>query len=226
LITETASGIIAMSAGPTLPGANASLAAPAGTRSGWTKGLVQKVRRLIPTRDEARRSRALRWLGPLLEREWLWHLNRRTVATGAALGVFFGLIVPVAQMPFAAAGAILLRANFPAAALGTLVSNPFTVGPIYWLAHLAGSAILGPADPGEPASGLADGAETAGPPASSADWIERIADVGAPLMVGLALFATAGALFAYLAVRVVWRLHVVWQRRRRRADMRGTQNPD
>jgi uncharacterized protein (DUF2062 family) len=188
------------------------------TRSGWIKGLAPRLRGLIPKRDEARRSRALRWLGPLLDREWLWHLNRRTVATGAALGVFFGLIIPVAQMPFAAAGAILLRANLPAAALGTLVSNPFTVGPIYWLAYLAGSAILGPAGPGQSGSPLGDGVETTGLPATPADWVERIADVGAPLMVGLALLAAGGALFAYVAVRVVWRLHVVWQRRRRRAD--------
>lgn len=209
-----------MSPGPTLPNANASpsAAAPAQARSGWAKGLAQKLHRLIPTRDEARRSRALRWLGPLLDREWLWHMNRRTVATGAALGVFFGLVVPVAQMPFAAAGAILLRANLPAAAVGTLVSNPVTVGPIYWLAHQAGSAILGPAGPDQSGSTLADAIETAAVPSTSADWIERIADVGAPLMVGLALFAAGGALLTWLAVRVVWRLHVVWQRRGRRAD--------
>ena len=209
-----------MSPGPTLPNANASpgAAAPAQARSGWAKGLAQKLHRLIPTRDEARRSRALRWLGPLLDREWLWHMNRRTVATGAALGVFFGLVVPVAQMPFAAAGAILLRANLPAAAVGTLVSNPVTVGPIYWLAHQAGSAILGPAGPDQSGSALADVIETAAVPSTSADWIERIADVGAPLMVGLALFAAGGALLTWLAVRVVWRLHVVWQRRGRRAD--------
>jgi uncharacterized protein (DUF2062 family) len=209
-----------MSASRPLPNANArpDAAAPAQARPGWAMGLAQEVHRLIPTLDEARRNRALRWLGPLLDREWLWHLNGRTVATGAALGVFFGLIVPVAQLPFAAAGAILLRANLPAAALGTLVSNPFTVGPIYWLAHLAGSAILGPAGPEESGPASADGIETVGVPATSADWIGRIADVGAPLMVGLALFAAGGALFAYLATRVVWRLHVVWQRRRRRAD--------
>jgi uncharacterized protein (DUF2062 family) len=209
-----------MSASRPLPNASARpvAAAPARARPGWTKELAQKVRRLVPTRDDARRSRMLRWLGPLLDREWLWHLNRRTVATGAALGVFFGLIIPVAQTPFAAAGAILLRANLPAAALCTLVSNPFTVGPIYWLAHLAGSAILGPAGPGESGSASGDGIDAAGVPATSADWILRIAEVGAPLMVGLALFAAGGALFAYLAVRVIWRLHVVWQRRRRRAN--------
>jgi len=185
--------------------------------SGRIKRFTETLRRLIPTREEARKSRALRWLGPLLDREWLWHLNRRTVATGAALGVFFGIIVPVAQMPFAAAGAILLRANLPAAALGTLVSNPFTVGPIYWLAHRAGSAVIDATNPAQSASALADGAGSVEMPATSAEWIERIADVGAPLMVGLALFAAGGALFAYVAVRVIWRLHVVRQRRCRRA---------
>jgi uncharacterized protein len=113
--------------------------------SGQIRGLVERLRHLIPTRDEARRHWALRWLGLLLEREWLWRLNRRTVASGAALGVFFGLIIPMGQMPLAAAAAILLRAHLPAAALGTLVSNPFTVGPIYWLAILARQLLLGPA---------------------------------------------------------------------------------
>jgi uncharacterized protein (DUF2062 family) len=182
------------------------------------KAIFQSLRRLMPARDEARRQRALRWLGPLLDRERLGHLYRRTVATGAALTVFFGRIIPVAQLPFAAAGAILLRANLPAAALGTLVFNPFTVGPLYWLAHPAGSAILGPPGPGPSESAAAEGVASVGVSAASAEWIERIADVGAPIMVGLALFAAGGALFAYLAVRVVWRLHVVWQRRRRRAD--------
>jgi uncharacterized protein (DUF2062 family) len=42
-----------------------------------------------------------------------------------------------------------------------------------------------------------------------------MADVGAPLMLGLALFAAGGALIAYVAVRLAWRLQVVWLLRRR-----------
>jgi hypothetical protein len=67
--------------------------------------LAQELHHPIPTRDEARRRHALRWIGPLPDREWLWHLNGRTVATGAALGAYFGLIAPAPQMPFAAGGA-------------------------------------------------------------------------------------------------------------------------
>jgi uncharacterized protein (DUF2062 family) len=55
------------------------------------KAFLRRVRRLMPARDETRPHRALRWLGPLLEREWLWHMNRRAVASGVAPGVFFGM---------------------------------------------------------------------------------------------------------------------------------------
>jgi uncharacterized protein (DUF2062 family) len=87
------------------------LAAPGQTPSARMKTFFQRLRHLMPTRAEARRRRALRWLGPLLEREWLWRMNRRAAASGVALGVFFGLIVPAAQIPFAATGALLMRAN-------------------------------------------------------------------------------------------------------------------
>ena len=192
------------------------LAAPERTLSGRIKALFQRARRLMPTRAEARRQRALRWLGPLLEREWLWRMNRRAVASGVALGVFFGLIVPVAQIPFAAAGALLLRANLPAAVLATLVSNPLTVPPIYWLAHRTGAAILEPSEPERVVASAADDLEAAH--TISADWIQRITDVGAPLMLGLSLFAACGAMIAYLAVRLIWRWSVLWQRRRPRAS--------
>jgi len=183
---------------------------------GRFNGLAERLRRLMPTRDEARRHWSLRWLGPLLEREWLWRLNRRTVASGAALGVFFGLIVPVGQIPLAAAGAILLRAHLPAAALGTLVSNPFTVGPIYWLAYHTGAAILAPAGADQDLSNIAaaGGVGTSGPPLN---WLDQLANLGDALMLGLALFAVVGSLLAYFAIRLAWRLNVQWQRRRRRA---------
>jgi uncharacterized protein (DUF2062 family) len=186
------------------------------TLPGRSKRLAEWLRHLIPTRDEARRNWALRWLGPLLERESIWHLNRRTVASRAALGVFFGLIIPVGQMPLAAAGAVLLRANLPAAALGTLVSNPFTVGPIYWLAHRTGSAVLDPAGSNGNLPGVttAVGPGQSGPPL---EWLDHVANVGEPLLLGLALIAAGGALVTYLAVRLAWRLNVQWQRRRHRA---------
>lgn len=187
------------------------------TRRDRAKGFTARLRRLIPTRDEARKNWALRWLGPLLEREWLWHVNHRAVAMGAALGVFFGLIIPVGQMPLAAAGTILMRANLPAAAFGTLVSNPFTVGPIYWLAYKTGAAILPAAEPAQ------NVVELTGVGVSGSrlpfEWLDTIASRGAPLMLGLALFAVGGALLTYFLVSIAWRFSV--QRRRRHQRVIG-----
>jgi hypothetical protein len=84
------------------------------------------LRRLLPSEEMLRTHRSLRWLGPLLRRPWLWHISRRRVATGAAIGVFFGFVFPVLQIALAAMAAVVLRANLPAAAVSTLVSNPMT----------------------------------------------------------------------------------------------------
>jgi len=170
----------------------------------------------VPTRDEARRNRWLRWLGPLLERKSLWRVNRRGVATGAALGVFFGLILPVGQIRLAAAGAFLLRANLPAAALGTLVSNPFTVAPIYWLAYQSGAALIAALGPDW---SRRDDAAAFGVEGHRflLDWLQHMADWGAPLALGLALFAATGALLTYVSVRLLWRFGVRRFRRRKRA---------
>lgn len=190
--------------------------APSSSLAKEGRGFTATLRRLLPRRDEARKQRALRWLGPLLEREWLWRLNRRTVATGAALGVFFGLLIPVVQLPFAAAGAVLLRANLPAAALGTLVSNPLTVGPIYWLAYQTGEAILDLAQTDHNVSPAADSTGN-GESLLFSGWFDQMTNVGGPLMLGLAVFAVGGALIAYLGVRLAWRLNLSRRKRRHRA---------
>jgi uncharacterized protein (DUF2062 family) len=143
-------------------------------------------------------------------------LHNAWVGARSTAPIPYGEFQPLVKDIAAAAGAVLLRANLPAAALGTLISNPFTVGPIYWLAYRTGSAVLDPAASNGDLSGVtaAVGSGQSGPPL---DWLERIANAGEPPMLGLALFAAGGALVTYLAVRLAWRLKFQWQRRRHRA---------
>ena len=146
--------------------------------------------------------RSLRWLGPLLKRPWLWHLDRRSVATGAAIGVFFGFMIPVLQILFAALFTLLLRANLPVAAVATLVSNPFTYAPIGVLAYRTGSALLG-----EPISAAEERVIERGGedmPLAPQSWGERVSALGKPLVVGLAVFAVTGALITWFAVSLAW----------------------
>jgi len=52
-------------------------------------------RRLIPSREALLTNRWLRWLAPWLGHPKLWHWSRRGVVLGVALGVFFGLLIPL-----------------------------------------------------------------------------------------------------------------------------------
>lgn len=156
---------------------------------------------------------ALRWMGPLLRRPWLWQLSRRRVAMGAGIGVFFGFLIPVLQILGAAVVAVLLRANLPVAAVTTLVSNPFTYAPIFLLAYQTGSALLGEAEEPGVAESLAEVLET--PDADTGDWMDQARAIGKPLFLGLAVFAVVGGVSAWGAVHVLWTLGV-WLKRRRR----------
>ncbi len=172
------------------------------------------IRSRLPTEAQLQSHRGLRWMGPLLRRPGLWRLNRRSVALGAGIGVFFGFLIPVLQIAGAAVFALALRANLPVAALSTLVSNPFTYAPIGVLAYRTGSALLGERALPAAEQRLADALEGENGSAEM-PWWQRIAAIGKPLMLGLAVFAVVGGFTAWALVHAGWTL-AVWLKRRRR----------
>ena len=157
---------------------------------------------------------ANRWLQPFaahLSSPLVWRFNRRGVARGAALGMFSGFAVPIAQTPFAALFAVGARANLPVAALSTFITNPLTVPFIYYLAYRVGSAMLRiPADTIfalSPDAGLVE---------RGLMWAVALAG---PTYLGLLLFAAISAAIAYFGVHLGWRIWV-GQRRQRRLRLR------
>ncbi|MGL6071838.1 DUF2062 domain-containing protein, partial [Craterilacuibacter sp.] len=117
---------------------------------------------------------------------------------------FFGLLTPFAQIILAVGAAIILRANVAAAALSTLVTNPLTFAPIYYLAYRLGAFLLG-----EPAS-VGDAT------LASASWLDNLSATGKPLLLGLVLCALVLAPAVYFAVSALWRLSSAWAWRRRK----------
>lgn len=178
---------------------------------------MERLRRLLPSPETVQRNRWLRWLGPRLLHPRLWHLNRRGLALGMALGIFFGLLIPLAQIPLSAAAAVALRANVPAAVVSTLVTNPVTFGPVYYAAWRLGKAVLG--ESVSAAQQPPTAAAVQAPPGETG-WQEvkrRVLGVGKPLLLGLALMACAVGVLTYFAVSWGWALKVWWMRRRRLA---------
>ncbi len=186
-----------------------------------------RLRRLVPDRERVQSNRWLRWLGPGLLHPRLWHFSRRGVAIGVALGVFFGLLIPVAQIPFAAGMAVALRANVPAAITSTLVTNPVTFAPVYVLAHRLGSSLLGEDNP--PPAEIAE-ALAAAPvvppdtvsPAEVGWWRgvwNGVMALGKPLLLGLSILAVSAGLLSYGVIMLAWRIKTTWQwKKRRRRD--------
>ncbi|MEO8419447.1 MAG: DUF2062 domain-containing protein [Methylophilaceae bacterium] len=176
-----------------------------------------RLKRLLPDPESVRNNRWLRWIGPALHNPRLWRPTRRGMALGIALGVFFGLLVPVAQIPLSAGTAVLLRANVPTAIASTLITNPLTFGPIYYMAHKIGATLVG--------DGEAHTAKNVPKPSGdgTATWLtstwDRVTVVGKPLLLGLAIMASAMGLLAYLIVTWLWRLKtgLAWRRRRRKS---------
>ncbi len=179
----------------------------------------ERLRTLIPTRAQIHDNRWLRWLGPLLRRPRLWRWSRRGVAMGVALGIFFGLLVPVAQIPLSVAAAVVLRANVPAAAVSTLITNPLTFGPLYYAAYKLGHWITG--EPDKPdkqvqTEAAAHELHAAGLPKEDVHLWQRMQSIGKPLLLGLAIIATLMGLLSYALIALVWYCWTWFKRRRRR----------
>lgn len=174
------------------------------------------IRVRLPTEDTLKAHPGLRWLGPLLRRPWLWQLNRRRVALGAGIGVFFGFMIPVLQIAGAALLALVLRANLPVAAVSTLVSNPLTYAPIGLAAYRTGSWILGDEVAAGAAAALAEAAAPDSVDGPGPGWWERARSIGKPLFLGLFVFAVVGGLAAWALVHLGWTIAVRLRRRRRR----------
>lgn len=147
-----------------------------------------------------------------------------------SLGLFFGLLVPIAQIPLSAIAAVLLRANIPVAVFSTLITNPVTFAPIYYFAYRLGNLILGEhsspvAPPVPPESNeFSDLVDIDIPDPGLFGWLggwwDNLFHAGLPLAVGLITLATIAAMFAYVITSMVWRIRTIITRRRRKIRFR------
>ena len=204
--------------------------------------MLDRLRRLMPSHEAVASNRWLKWLGPRVLHPRLFHLSRRGVAAGVAIGVFFAFITPIAQIPLSAAACVVLRANVPVAIVATLVNTPPTFGPVYYAAWKVGSWVLAePTDPSaapellartataavapapgaSSSAGAAQGLQAGVPAEEAASWWERtvraIQSIGKPLLVGTLIFSFGFSALAWALCGAVWHWRVRRKRRRRLA---------
>ena len=182
-----------------------------GTRS--KTFLADWFRRNMPTREQMERNRYIRPFAHRVLRSELWRFTRRSVPRGVALGMLVGVIVPFAQIFFAALLSFTVRANVPIAAVTTFVTNPITT-PIIWIAaYWIGSWLL-----------RADAATIVAPVNTAIEEtdlqraLEWLTGAGIVTAFGLVVIAIVSAALSYLISGWIWRWWTVrkWKRRRHR----------
>ena len=134
-----------------------------------------------------------------------------------AIGLVTGLIPGPVQILLAVIGAIIFRANVPAAAFTTLYTNPITFVPLYLLAYKVGALVTGananavivPPDISWSFAGLFE---------IIPQLLRWIASLGDTLIIGLVLQASVFAVIGYIATMLAWRCAVsyAWKARHKR----------
>ena len=153
--------------------------------------------RFTPDREKIKGIKALEFLGEKLHRPNLWHLNRRSVSLAFAVG-FWAMYTPPLpfQMVIAAVLAIYFNANLPISVALVWITNPVTWLPMYFAAYKVGALALG--------QGSFEFEQF-----SQLFSIEKVLELGAPLLLGCFILMNAGAVAGYFGAQFLWRRAVL-----------------
>ncbi len=172
------------------------------------------LKRYLPDHEQIRQHKHLRHFGRLLHDPNLWHLNRRSVPGAFSVGLFMAFVPVPFQMFLAAGAAIVFRVNLPLSVALVWITNPLTMGPIFYLAYKTGALILN--QPVEDVSFEL-----------SFDWLfTQLGQIWQPFLLGCLFYGTLGALSGNLAIRTFWRFTVRKNWRLRQLKRQNGQGQD
>ncbi|MGB3726182.1 MAG: DUF2062 domain-containing protein [Glaciecola sp.] len=162
------------------------------------------IRRFLPDHNTVRSHKSLKMFGKLLHDPNLWHLNRRSAKGAFGIGLFFAFWPVPFQMILSAATAIPLRVNLPLSVATVWITNPLTMPPIFYVAYLVGSTVLGT----EMISFEMQ---------LSWAWLaQSVSTIGPAFILGCAICSVVAGAIGYFGLDWVWRWSVAkaWQQRK------------
>lgn len=170
-------------------------------------------RKLSPDPEKIKQHKHLQFLGSALHLPYLWHFNRRNVATAFAIGLFAMWLPIPFQSVVAAALAVGLRGNLPLSVLLVFITNPVTMPPMLYAAYRLGALLIGhPADSFSFEPSLA--------------WLTHgFLLIWKPFVLGIILAATLSSLAGYYGIHLLWRMRIVQHLQQRRIRRSTRSNP-
>jgi len=162
-------------------------------------------RRFAVKRDSYKGRWYLAPFSHLLHDSRLWTIRRRNVVPAFALGLFVAYLPFPGHMLIAALLALFFRVHLPIAAVTTFISNPLTIGPMFYPAYKIGSTLLGMAP--QPFDFEL-----------SASWLmEKFVTVWQPMLLGCLLLGSTLSVIGYVTLDIFWRASLADYLARRRS---------
>ena len=153
-------------------------------------------KRIMPDPHAIVNNKSLKIFGKLLHKPNLWHFNRRSIAGAFAVGLFFAWVPVPFQMVLAAASAIWFSTNLPLSVALVWVTNPLTMGPMFYFSYLVGTWVIG-------APEMSFNFEL------SLDWLMHgLLAIWKPFLLGCLILGIICSATSYLGVNILWRYSV------------------
>ncbi|MFM5953007.1 MAG: DUF2062 domain-containing protein [Novosphingobium sp.] len=169
----------------------------------------------VPTREQLEHNRWVKPFAGTVLRSELWRFNRRSVPRGVALGLFVGVMIPLAHFVVATFIAVFVRANIPAALAATFIGFPVIYVAIVAAAYKIGELILHL----DSMTGVAPISE-AMQRTQTDHLLQQLTGAGLETALGLFIIATVLSSVGYLVSSLGWRWWIARKRARRLAAAR------
>lgn len=160
--------------------------------------------KLVPSSQEIKQQQSFRFLHKLLHNPHIWHFNRQSVAGAFAVGLFFAWFPIPSQIVYSTIVAIWLRVNLPISISLIWITNPITIPPFFYFAYRVGAHILGEDITIERFE-------------LSMEWLSSsLEQIWQPLVLGSLLIGIISAIIGYIAIHLIWRMHILsrWKSRK------------
>ncbi len=161
------------------------------------------IRKFFPSIDSKKQHQTLNVFGEGLQHQSLWHLNKRSVSSAFAVGLFCAFLPIPFQMVLAAALAIIFAANLPISITLVWITNPITMPAIFYFAYTVGNKALN--------------IETKITSFNvSLEWFfYSINSIWEPLLLGSLILSMISSVVGYFFIRLYWRYYIVSEWRAR-----------
>ena len=161
------------------------------------------LKKLLPSPRHLESHWLLRHFGEQLLDPRLWALHRRGITAAFGVGIAICFIPLPVHSVLAILIAMVWRLNVPAIYGTTLLVNPVTMVPIYYMAYRVGAALLGIA-PDRFSFSL------------SWDWLEKgLGPMWQPFLVGCLACSLVLGVLGWACLELVWRWRVTSRYRAR-----------